>query len=373
MVPVGQIFGFGDDIYSMLFNIIWVVAFFAFILMFNQRMQIYTYQRNVEKAVNRLKEMADKSREDALNSIKPYSEESIDIRSNVNSFLEFFAIEPVSVDPFGVLNRLEHLLDDRRERSKVFVKAIAPKANKIDSANLEDILESATAVNFIFKVVRHYLLLGKKTKSLMIFVQLDMQLPMIMKQAEAYYAAQKTFAAGKPIGDGLGPLVASKLMVGAPKTAIAEEVVYSEIEISKRKVYVLKAEGPGGVVGKPGEAVKQLVESLQGKVKRIIMVDAGLKLEGENTAEVVEGVGAAIGDPGPEKFKIEDVATKYKIPIDAIICKMSLEDALTTIKKEIVESADGIVERIKKGILERTSEGDVVIVAGIGNTIGVGQ
>ncbi|MCQ5377147.1 MAG: DUF1512 domain-containing protein, partial [Candidatus Methanomethylicia archaeon] len=177
----------------------------------------------------------------------------------------------------------------------------------------------------------------------------------------------------KPIGDGLGPLVASKLMVGAPKTAIAEEVVYSEIEISKRKVYVLKAEGPGGVVGKPGEAVKQLVESLQGKVKRIIMVDAGLKLEGENTAEVVEGVGAAIGDPGPEKFKIEDVATKYKIPIDAIICKMSLEDALTTIKKEIVESADNIVERIKKGILERTSEGDIVIVAGIGNTIGVGQ
>ena len=374
MVTAGQgLFSLGNDMTSIIVNIVWMVLFFAVILLFNQRMQIWSYQRNAEKATQRLQFLADKSREDALNSVKQFAQENVDIRSQVTGFLDFFSIDPVDRDPFGVLGRLEHLLDNRRDRFKAFVSQIAPKAGKTDAANTEDILEAAMALTFIFKVVRHYLLLGKKTKSLMIFVQLDMQLPMIMKMAEAYYNAQKAFSAGKPIGDGLGALVASKLMLGQPKKQIAEDVVYAEVDLSNRKVVILKAEGPGGVVGKPGEAVKQLVENLGGKVARIFMIDAAAKLEGENTGEVVEGVGAAIGDPGPEKFKIEDVATKYKIPMDAIICKMDLDEALTTIRKEVVEASDVIVEKIKKAILERTKEGDVVIVAGIGNTIGVGQ
>jgi hypothetical protein len=357
----------------MLINIVWMVLFFAIILIFNQRMQIWTYQRNVEKATQRLQFLSEKGREDALNSVKQFAPENVDIRSQVTGFLDFFWIEPVDRDPFGVLGRLEHMLDNRRDRFKAFISQIAPKAGKIDAANIEDILEGAMSLNYIFKFVRHFLLLGKKTKSLMIFVQLDMQLPMIMKLAEAYYKWEKAFSMGKPVGDGLGALVASKLMLGQPKKQIAEDIVYAEADLFNRKIIVLKAEGPGGVVGKPGEAVKQLVENLGGKVARIFMIDAAAKLEGENTGEVIEGVGAAIGDPGPEKFKIEDVATKYKIPVDAILCKMDTDESMTTIRKEVVEASDIIVEKIKKAISERTKEGDVVIVAGIGNTAGVGQ
>lgn len=373
MIPVEQIPGMGGDLNSILFNIVWMLVFFVIIIFFNQRMQIYTYQRNVEKATVRLQELADKSKEEALKNIKPYAPENMDIRTKVSGFLDFFTIDPVDKDPFGVLTRLDHLIDTRHDRFREFVKQIAPKASASEIANTEDVLEVAMALNWVFKVVRHYLLLGKKTKSLMIFVQLDMQLPLIMKQAEAYFAAQKVFTLGKPIGDGLGPLVASKLMYGYPYKPISQEVVYSEVDISNRTTIVLKAEGPGGVVGKPGEAVKELVEARKGKVARIIMIDAAAKLEGETTGEVVEGIGAAIGDPGPEKFKIEDAATKYNIPIDAIICKMDLAEALTTMKKEVVEASDVVVERVKAAIVERTKEGDVVIVAGIGNTIGVAQ
>lgn len=373
MFPPGQLFGMGDDINSILFNIVWIVAFFIIILFFNQRMQIWTYQRNVEKATQRLQELADKSKEEALKSIKPFAEENADIRAKVSGFLDFFTIDPVDRDPFGVLTRLDHLINTRHDRFRAFVKQIAPKASISETANTEDVLEVAMALNFIFKVVRHYLILGKKTKSLMIFVQLDMQLPLIMKQAEAYFAAQKVFSVGKPIGDSLGPLVASKLMYGTQPKPISQEVVYAEVDISKRKAIVLKAEGPGGVVGKPGEAVKELIEARKGKVARIIMIDAAAKLEGETTGEVVEGIGAAIGDPGPEKYKIEETATKYNIPIDAIICKMDLEEALTTMKKEVVEASDVIVDKVKAAIVERTKEGETVIIAGIGNTIGVAQ
>ncbi|MCS7097380.1 MAG: DUF1512 domain-containing protein [Candidatus Methanomethyliaceae archaeon] len=364
---------FGDDITSTLINIIWLAIFFSIILLFNQRIQIWNYQRNAERATMKLQMLAEKSKEEALANIQKFAVEGSDIKSKVNSMLDFFAIEPVDRDPFGVLMRLEHILNNRRDRIKAFVSQVAPKAGRVEAANVEDVLEAAMALNFIFKVVRHFLLLGKKTKSLMIFVQLDMQLPLIMKIADAYYKAQKTFSSGKPIGDGFGPLVASKLMFGLPKRVIAEDIVCSELNIENRRVYVIKAEGPGGFVGKPGEAIKKLIEELEGKVARIFMIDAASKLEGEATGEIVEGVGAAIGDPGPEKYKIEEVATKYKIPLDAMICKMDLEEALTTMKKEIFEAANLLLDRLKKAIVERTKEGDVVIVAGIGNTIGIAQ
>ena len=42
-------------------------------------------------------------------------------------------------------------------------------------------------------------------------------------------------------------------------------------------------------------------------------------------------------------------------------------------KKSIAESTDKALSRIKDLVLERSKEGDAIIVAGIGNTIGVGQ
>ena len=42
-------------------------------------------------------------------------------------------------------------------------------------------------------------------------------------------------------------------------------------------------------------------------------------------------------------------------------------------RKEIFDAADPVIERIKRLILERTTEGDNIIIAGIGNTIGIGQ
>lgn len=365
---------FGDESSSVLWNTLVFVAFLLFIFLFNQKIQLWTFQRNVEKALRKLEALANSSREDVIQSVKSLtgSEVREEVNRAVNNFLEFFAIEPVEKDPYGVLRRLEHILDIRRDRFKDFIKRIAPRASKVEGENLEGILEAAIAVNFIYKVIRHFLILGKKTKSLFILMQLDMQMPLVMRVAEAYYGALQSFSQGKPIGDGLGPLVAAKLMSRAPiKKGVAEDIVMAETNVENRRVIILKAEGPGSNVGKPGEAVKRIIEDNGGKISRIIMVDAAAKLEGEKTGEIAEGVGAAIGDPGPEKFKIEEIATRFGIPIDAIIVKMGLDEALTVMRREIAEAADAVVDRILKAIRERTNEGDTVIVTGIGNTIGI--
>jgi hypothetical protein len=144
-------------------------------------------------------------------------------------------------------------------------------------------------------------------------------------------------------------------------------------EYKGRTLYVLKAEGPMGYVGEPGVAIQKLVEEMKVPLNAIIMVDAALKLEGEKTGEVAEGVGAAIGGIGVDKFKIEEVSSTQKIPVYAILVKQSLLEAITIMRKEIAEASDKVQTLINRVIEEKTKEGDKVLLAGIGNTLGVGQ
>ena len=42
-------------------------------------------------------------------------------------------------------------------------------------------------------------------------------------------------------------------------------------------------------------------------------------------------------------------------------------------RKDVIDGANAAVKRIKRLIQEKTKEGDTIIIAGIGNSIGVGQ
>ncbi|MHA1835518.1 MAG: DUF1512 family protein, partial [Candidatus Odinarchaeia archaeon] len=315
-----------------------------------------------------------------IQTIKEVSKSDIDPTEAVNSFLEFFTIEPVDKDPAGVLRRLEHIVDVRDSRFEMQVRQIAPNISDAEVQNLENLLEAAMAVYFIFKIVRHYLLLAKKSKSQIFILQLQMQMSEILRIANAYFEALRAFSDGKPIGDSIGPFIVATITKEeknkGKKVKImddyAKDTLVYQLELEGREVFLVRAKGPGGTVGKPGEAIKKLVEEHKEKVKRIITIDAALRLEGEKSGEIAEGVGAAIGGFGVEKYKMEETGVKYNIPLDAIIIKQTIEEAVTSLKKEIAEAVSNTIKKIKKAINERTEPGDVVIVAGIGNTIGVG-
>ena len=67
------------------------------------------------------------------------------------------------------------------------------------------------------------------------------------------------------------------------------------------------------------------------------MIDAALKLEGEKTGAVAEGIGGAYRGIGVEKYQVEEVATRFDMPIYAVIVKQSVQDAITIMRKEIAE------------------------------------
>lgn len=298
-----------------------------------------------------------------------FNQDKAAVYERVNRLTQFFAITPVDLDPHGIMNKLEHLLGTYEQTLKSEIRSLVPSAKEDQVQTLSNLLEVSVGLNTMFKVVRHFYLSAKNHGNMLAVMQLQMALPMILQQAEAYHAALKAFAERKPIGDGFGPLVARKLALEAADTEIAPDTVVSEMEFEGRKLLVVKARGPGGTVGKPGEAVKRLVETDQ--VSLIVTVDAALKLEGQRSGELAEGVGAAIGGPGVERFKIEEVATRKGVPLVAFIAKMSEKEAITALKEELRRASEEAVSRIRRNILERTKPGDHVIVAGIGNTVGI--
>ena len=377
MLPILQtalqgIFPSGDNVIGWVFQIVFLGIFVVF-MFYGQRIQMMIMVREVEGSLFKLKFMRDEARKTAICNIKETGKLESDPTEQVDRFLEYFAIAPVDLDPSGVIQRLEHLLDVRDIRFKDDVKLMAPKADETQINNLELMLEASLALNLIYRVIRHYYLLGRKTLSLYVIMQLQMILPLIMREAEAYAAAQKAFTLGQPIGDGAGALVAAKLMQGYEKTKVEKDMVLAQVPVEGRNAYILKAEGPGGNVGKPGEAIKQVIEKNEGKISLAILIDAGLKLEGEKTGEVAEGIGVAIGGPEVDKYKVEESALKHKVPVNAIIIREDIGDAVSPMRKEIVDAIDGAIDRVKRLLLERTKPGDSVIIAGIGNTIGIGQ
>jgi len=379
--PIGLMLGlqnqvaqnpFGDSSISWILNVLFYVVFVVFIF-YGQRIQMIVMLREVEGSLYKLKYIKEEGRKTTVETIKEIGKPQTDPAARVDRFLEYFTIGPQGLDPAGIIWKLEHILDVRDTRFKDEVKLMAPSADETQVNNLENTLEAAMALNYIYKVIRHFYLLGKKTYSLYVVMQIQMILPLVMKEAEAYASALKAFAYGQPIGDGAGALVAAKLMRGYETRKIAKDCVVATVPFEGRTAFVIKAEGPGGNVGKPGDAIKEVIDENDGKIATVVMIDAALKLEGEGIGEVAEGVGAAIGGPGVDQYKIEESLLKYHIPINAVIVKEDIGDAVSPLRKEIFDSIDSVVERVKQVVLERTKEGDKVIIAGIGNTIGIGQ
>lgn len=357
--------------------IIWLVLFGSISVLYMLFMpQLMGLQsrfaiRGAKKSLEKLEGWFKDSKTIALKKISNFGRTRRDVQEEFENLLEFFAIQPVSEDPRGVLDRLEHLLDVRKKRFEDAVERLAPEASGDEAANVEMTIEGALANYTLYKIVRHYVNVAEKTNSMQLATLLQMQLPLLEKMADAYHAATEAFSNEKVIGDGIGPMITAKLIEDAETKEEIKNTVYAKTEIEGRRAYIIKAKGPGGRVGKPGELIKKIARNR--KLNRIFMIDAGLKLEGEESGKIVEGVGAAIGGPPTEKHKIEELATGRNIPLDAIVIKESLKEAITPMSENLSKSVDAAVEKVKEAIRDRTEKDDAIFIAGIGNTIGVGQ
>jgi hypothetical protein len=368
-IDFDQLFGFSDDSNPLLM-LVWILPIILFVF-YGQRIQLQVTSGEIKKGIKKLDAYRIEARAELIEYIKKNMNPKEDPTKKIDRFLDYFTIMPVDMDPNGIVDKIRHTVRAREDYSRNHVKSISPEIDEIELSKIITLLEIATSLHMIYKIINHMYLTAKKQNNYPLILPLQMILPFIMEEAEAITKAIPAFKLGQPIGDGIGPMVVGRMMLDTKKDVVAFQTVLSETEYDERKLFLLKAEGPSSTVGRPGDAVEDLVA--KNKPDIIIMVDAALKMEGEDSAITAQGFGAAIGGIGTERFQIEDIATKNNIPIFAIVIKQSIKEAITLMTKDIANQADNVRSQVYEMIHDNTTPGQSVLLIGVGNTIGVPQ
>jgi len=368
-IDFDQLFGFGDDS-NPLMMLIWILPIILFIF-YGQRIQLQVTSSEIKKSIKKLDGYRTEARKELIDYVNKNLSLKQDPIKKIDQFLEYFTIMPVDMDPNGIVAKVRHTVRAREDYSRIHVKSLSPEIDEIELSRVLTLLEIAASLHMIYKVINHMFLTAKKQNNYPLILPLQMMLPFIMEEAEAITKAIPAFKLGQPVGDGIGPMVVGKMMLDSKKETVAFQTVLAKKEYAGRNLLLLKAEGPGSNVGRPGDAVESIVSNNKPDV--IIMVDAALKMEGEDSASTARGFGAAIGGIGTERFQIEEIATRNNIPIFAIVIKQSVKEAITLMTKDIANQAENVHSQIEEMIQENTAAGQTILLIGVGNTMGVPQ
>lgn len=399
---VDSLLGMGDDS-NPLMMLVWILPIILFVF-YGQRIQLMVTSGEIRKGIKRLDAYGTESRAELASYVSevleglgagpgggggeggpggkprrraaagggPAGPADADLDSRIDTLLDYFTIMPADMDPSGIVPKIEHVVRSREDHTRRHVRQLCPGIGDGELSRVQTLLEIATVLRLLHRVVNHMYLTAKKQKNFPLILPLQMALPFVMEQAEAMRAAVPAFRAGQPVGDGIGPMVVGSMMAGLEKRDAAFQTVVAEGSIDGRSARLLKARGPDSTVGRPGEAVESMLSSGEG-IDLIIMVDAALKMEGEESASIAQGFGAAIGGIGTERFRIEQAAAERGVPVLAIVVKQSAKEAVGLMTRRIAETAADVRSRVRRMIAENTEEGQTVLVVGVGNTSGVPQ
>ena len=364
-----EFFSTGDSS-NPIMMLVWILPLILFVF-YGQRIQLIITSGDIKKKLAKLDQYRNDSRDDLIQYIKKNLTPKGDPVEKIDRFFDYFTIMPVDIDPNGIVPKIHRLVRSREDTTRKQVKSLFTEIDAMEITKIQTLLEIVTTLQLFHKIVRHLFLTAKKQNNYPLILPLQMMLPFIMEQADALRDAVPVLQQGQPIGDGIGPLVVGEMMLDTKKQKAEFETVYGESEFKGRKLILLKAEGPYVTVGRPGEATEFLVSKFKPNI--IIMIDAALKFEGEESGTIAQGFGAAIGGIGTDRFKIEEIATKYNIPVFSIVIKQSVSDAITLMKKKIADQTDNIKNQVHEMITDNTSANQSVLVIGVGNTVGVSQ
>ena len=364
-----QIFSMNDNT-NPIMMLIWILPIFFFVF-YGQRIQLYVTSGEIKKGIAKLDNFRNESRDELITYVKKNLKPVNDPTKKIDLFIDYFTIMPVDMDPNGIVDKVRHTVRSREDYTREHVRSLSPQITDVELTKVQTLLEIASSLQMIYKIINHMYLTAKKQNNYPLILPLQMILPFIMEQSEAMKQAIPVFKKGQPIGDGIGPMVVGKMMLNHQKESVSFQTVCARSEFEGRNLFLLKAEGPGSTVGRPADGLEKIIS--ENKIDVIIMIDAALKMEGEDSATVARGFGAAIGGIGTEKFQIEEIATSKNIPVFSIVVKQSVKEAITLMTKEIADKTDDVRAQVNEMIQENTAQGQSIVIIGVGNTAGIPQ
>lgn len=109
-----NLFQVGGDVWS---STIWFFLLIVFFNLFYPRLMLMQIILKLEKSALMVEGFTTQAEGILIRKItkKPKKE----LKKRINDFLEFFMIEPVNLDPYGIVNKIEHILDLSEESSSL--------------------------------------------------------------------------------------------------------------------------------------------------------------------------------------------------------------------------------------------------------------
>ncbi len=350
-------------------TILGILAFFLLILILPTLMRMRLIA-SLSKTILELEEMVKESKMILIHTSQEKGKAAQNSQIAIENFLEFFIVPPVDMDPAGIVEKFDKILEMGEERFQEMANIIVPQADSEIKSNIIMTLKASIGLNNVVKHMRHHLELARKTGNIQLLFALQMNLAIILRLIKAQFESVKSFAEGVPIGDGVGPLIAS-LMMREDKNGDLEheeDIVMLKKEFKNRELIILRSKGPGARIGKLSKIVPPLIDKQQ--IDQIITIDAAAKLEGEKTGKVAEGIGVVIGGLGIDKWFLEEKSIKEDLRMNAIIIKMSPEEAITPMSPKILNSSKKALQILEKSIM-RTPENSRILIIGVGNSCGI--
>jgi len=344
-----------------------IVLFVGMMLLFllGPKIMLKRILGKLQQAMNHMEANLQEAEDMFLHKVE--DDPSPELRQSLEPMKNMVFSPPSNLDPAGMFDKMERVLDSSEDKMDRYVDNIAPDADEEEKANLQMAFKGVYGSQQIYVLMRHFKELIAETKSFQIGNMVKMMLPLYKEISDSQRKATEAFVNGVPIGDTVGPLVVAKLTENEPEE-VAKNIIMSREELDGNEYIVLKSKGPGARLGKYGDAVEQIMADED--IERIVTVDAGMRYEGEKTGSLVEGTGVMMGGPGVEKGKIESVASEHDTPLEGYIIKQSGPEASQPMHKKIWDAHQKAVNKLRDEI--RNADGTPLIV-GVGNTCGAGN
>ena len=71
---------------------------------------------------------------------------------------------PVDMDPNGIVDKVQHTVRAREDYTREHLKSISPQISDFELAKVQTLLEIASSLQMIYKIINHMFLTAKKTK-----------------------------------------------------------------------------------------------------------------------------------------------------------------------------------------------------------------
>ena len=161
---LGEFFGIGDDFLSEMMMLVWILPIIIFVF-YGQRIQLFISANEIKKDISKLEELKTESRKKLISYIKNKLKPIDDPVKKIDSFLEYFTILPVDLDPNGIVPKINHFVHSREDFTRIQVRSLFSEISDFEVTKVQHLLEIVTSLQMFHKVTSPLYLTAKKQKN----------------------------------------------------------------------------------------------------------------------------------------------------------------------------------------------------------------